>query len=840
MRRCRSAEVAAIALLAIALPAVALPAFGAVGAAWGGGAAPPTPQGFPEVDRLLATIGESDLRIDLLEAWLATLSPREHAAEREAVHRGLMATLRRHLREAPLAEVSRRLDRAEALRGATATATEQAALRREIALFKGVAATAEAGWWRERSRFDPAAAEAPEAIERLAAWLEQSAIDLEAEAARLENHGRGGTSGGGSAREPSAAGEIARWRLLAGWSWLERARLDGDRIAAQRGEALLLPLLDAGVPDPRPVEISLDLRADPGFSRALLGMALARTMTRSLEEGLRWLRLLDAPPVEARLREERRAWALELHLLGDDPDGGLRVLEEWGDLDGVPVSGSTLRRAAAAAIDRSAADARWGPLATGALLQLLDREAFAEVVQLAPSPEEAARHRAGGSAEDRFVDAALIALHRVERSAPPGEAATLLEHAAAAPGATPRAAAGLLLLALEQRLAGDAPIEAALSRFDAARFAALSADAQARAAWWRVAALQRAAAEGTRPRDAWREAADDFLQQAPQHPAAPLLRLQLEGDRMSPRQIAVAAAAAGEGVWQAAARSQAIELLLAGVRSGDASRRRASAEVLRELLPPAPEWDAPVARLAVAEALLASATTPAERVLAEALLSDAPPGWAARAPEHAALPRRLAILQATSALARGDLGAAEAAWQRSEPRSQGEWLGLLASAWEATPTRLDLADAIALLPEASGEWAPLAVGPAAAAWQEAPTQARADRWLAIARAAADRVGETDRAVATAEVAAAAAAARSWAVLLEHARRLLALHEAGSEAWLDAKRFQLEALEQLDPQRAGAVLRQHQALRPQWREQRHGGWFEALARRLGASIPEPVR
>ncbi len=120
------------------------------------------------------------------------------------------------------------------------------------------------------------------------------------------------------------------------------------------------------------------------------------------------------------------------------------------------------------------------------------------------------------------------------------------------------------------------------------------------------------------------------------------------------------------------------------------------------------------------------------------------------------------------------------------------------------------------------------------------TPSAAEPW----RRAAERLAELAdgeaggpwRGEALEAVAAASAAAGRWNDVLDASRRLIAGRPRGGEAWRAAKALQIEALAELDPVQARAVLEQHRVLDPEWDRGAVGMRLRRLHERLPEALP----
>lgn len=804
---------------------------------------PRAPGAAIEVDRLLAAIGERDLRIDLL-AWRIAETPSGREAARLRLFGELAAVAGDWLAESDPQDRGPRLARIEAIAAAASSPREAEALRWEIAIHQGLVASEQAERWRTRSRFHPehamrsaSEAEIRDRFGRSAASLEEGLARRDA--SRRETAERLRRASGIEAdllaeRQLALATDSQRGRFLAAWAWLGLAMLDRDPAAAARAERLLQTMLDAGE-DPAPVEVSMDRRVDPAFCRAIVGMAMARGLARSHEEGRRWLALLEVPIVPEEIAAAVPWWSVELAIAARQPEALAALLADAGDR--LPRRG--LERAAAAAIDGAVEDPRWISVAHAALASLLSRGAIEEVLLLTPAA--VADPRAFLPQDDLAI--AIARLHEGRAADEPRRGALALLAAATSLDLPDAAAAALAAEAIERAL--DAGVDGAMLAEAASspRFASVGPPLRDRLAWLRLASLDRAVGEDRGQR--WSGAAREYLAVSPQGEGATLVRLRLDGTRLAAREIADLAVASDGGAFAAPIAALARQLLRARLADPDASDRRASAEAMVRLqriggaasdAAAAAErcWDQAEALLALGDA--ASRTAAADLLLECEAAHEAAGAAGGGGIADRAASRRWRV-RAELHLAEGELGLAMRSARQAGGETLPRWWGRrLAAAWRSSPQRRDLAEAL-LASIASDETDPelLAAASLAAeqAWTADPSSRHASRWLRHAERVAAS-GTSPEAIET--LARAAASAEAWPSALEASRALLARLPAGSEAWLDAKRLQLAALAELDPARARAVLRQHRALRPQWRSQRHAEWFAALAERLGDAPP----
>jgi len=123
-------------------------------------------------------------------------------------------------------------------------------------------------------------------------------------------------------------------------------RPDNARVAAP----LFAELLGIESAHPQPNEVSLDLRGRESFARAILGLALCKSLTSSSSTAFAWLSLLDHDQAYAPLRKSLPAWQMTIYFTHDDFAAAQRVFED--SLSGEePVPVSWLRLAAVAALE---------------------------------------------------------------------------------------------------------------------------------------------------------------------------------------------------------------------------------------------------------------------------------------------------------------------------------------------------------------------------------------------------------------------------------------------------------------------------------------------------------
>jgi hypothetical protein len=109
-------------------------------------------------------------------------------------------------------------------------------------------------------------------------------------------------------------GQVQETLGIHGWTLYYRSLLaevgGGRRSDAEAAQPLFARVLDTGDAYPKPEDVSSDLRSNDFFANAILGMALAKGRSESLQSALAWLRLLDEPQVGDGVRRQLPAWRL--------------------------------------------------------------------------------------------------------------------------------------------------------------------------------------------------------------------------------------------------------------------------------------------------------------------------------------------------------------------------------------------------------------------------------------------------------------------------------------------------------------------------------------------------
>ncbi len=823
------------------------------------------PRGFGELDAMLTSLGETGLRVDLAIAALE--SPvRSDTDSRRARFESLARPIERWLSEPVSAEERlKRLERASRL-AELAERDEAESLRWPLATGRYLAAASAVDLLRSggASAIGQAAL-----VERVAACAEafdllerESSLERSRLASRLLR-----TSGVETdlvaEEQRRLEAEAVRARFLAGWSQVQRALLASEpteaRLAARQAQARLLPLLDAGSEEPRPSEVSIDRRGDPGFAQTILGAALARGTIEGAAEGRAWLDLLSHPSVDREIVAARPAWELLMLAAADDAEALREMLERGSRAPGSegPLRPEWIRMATVAAWPRAGRSPRWAAALDAALASSASRgdvagigELMSRLAEVAPpaSPLAVAWNEAWTARES--------AIARGDASAWAQAADRLLQTAnllAARGEGGEGGARRLERLAVEALLEADAPAEAIA-------VLARSEDDSPESAWLGIVALDRLRSVGTseereESQRRWNEAGRRFLETHPDHPRASLVAVRLGGDRMDLAALEAFASTRDPQLSREARSAIAERLALA-----DRGERLGLALALRRLGPIAIERGGPeVAKDPAArrEAMgLLEATLVVEDpdpVRAAQLLDRLDPkalavrgvdstprerdAWNLHRAELAWLEGDAAAAQSfrdaaiNEARNRGDSAWASAAARRWLARVAATWSAEQSDAassellWRAAMDVLELAaDSDPVVPAASLE----AMRAAAARWRISGDDGHARSWRGAAWRAAEDAPCVEASISLAEASLVLGDA---AAAIKSARTALTQCSRGEPAWRRAKRLQIEALAEIDPLEARAVLDQLRVLDPDWRQGADGESLAAIDAKL---------
>ncbi len=251
----------------------------------------------------------------------------------------------------------------------------------------------------------------------------------------------------------------ARTVFLLAWAQYYHAWLAGSADEARLAEDLFGEIIDPEVGRLTPDDVSRDLLATDSFARAVLGMALAKSLTAGPDSALRWIDLLELEQTVEPLRAQASAWRMAILLEHGEFREVRHVLEgaaaePTDDREEQALPLAWLRLAAVHALEAANENVDAADLARFAIAQLASSGELPQVLDLAQrfgvewmgdrgfaalyvrgaQTYQQARDRHDG--DEPTTDSELAAMYQ--------EAATHLEGAASQPDAVEfaRAAAG--------------------------------------------------------------------------------------------------------------------------------------------------------------------------------------------------------------------------------------------------------------------------------------------------------------------------------------------------------------------------------------------------------------
>lgn len=147
-------------------------------------------------------------------------------------------------------------------------------------------------------------------LRQLNQQLERSFIAMDRQLSRASS----GAAGTISSRVERLRQLHQQCSFLTAWALYHDAWLNSNVESARAAEEAFARLLLTDSPRPHPSQVSIDLRATEPYARAILGMALSRSLTASSATALSWIELLEEPNTFAALREQVVVWKIVIHL----------------------------------------------------------------------------------------------------------------------------------------------------------------------------------------------------------------------------------------------------------------------------------------------------------------------------------------------------------------------------------------------------------------------------------------------------------------------------------------------------------------------------------------------
>lgn len=670
----------------------------------------------------------------------------------------------------------------------------------------------------------------------------------------------------------------AQATFLTGWALYYQGWLSGRKEPAAAAEPLFAEVLDLKVDRPRPEEVSVDLRRSEPFSRAILGMAMVKSVTASALTAMDWMKLLDHEQTNAEIRSQAPAWRLVIlleHREYADAGALLRARQSAGQ----DIPAPWVRLAAVAAMEAHPSDTSAKQLAEESLALLAARGELAQVLDLAT------RYGADRLNDRGFAMRYVRGVQRFQtaRRAHPGDepagspsvveafkaAADDLEQALSQPDAQnfPEAVAGCHGLIGQARffagdfvMAKDAFLRAAESTVP---------EQAAESLWMAMVCLDRL---GMREKSNEELALiDRFISRFPGDPRTPELLYRRAAARPTPDAADVDRLLAVDPLSPAyhSARRLAAQLLYRlwkqGGADGDRHRRRfadTAFEVLKSERISIGAAEEPARRAFLALAMQAADASvldsPSRRDEAEALLTDLPMLVGSVLEAEPAAAREIAYRGVQLRIAVGDFAGAE--------RRLGEMIGphdtwshaalvaLFNASIEAQSASSDRDDrgahaarvvrlgemmlgpeqAWMKLPESAQNSCRVAVAAASVElWEANSSKEDAERAFALYAKLLQTQGPS--ALLLRPAARVAEALGHTTEALEWWRALSAGLEGGSEGWWEARVRLIALLARTDRARALEVLRQHLALRPEYGPGEWGKELRRIHQELDASI-----
>jgi tetratricopeptide (TPR) repeat protein len=199
----------------------------------------------------------------------------------------------------------------------------------------------------------------------------------------LESDPAGGGIFGGADRADRLSQQLGQCRFMAAWSLYYASWLNDGRTAeAREAERIFAELLLAPTPRPQPHDISRDLRSDEPFARAILGMALCKSITANSATALAWIELLMEEPTADAIRREAPVWRMAVHLEHSEHVQAREALvAALGRHEQVPLA--WLRLAAVHGLEGAAQHVQAGRLARFAIAEMAARGEMQQVLDIA-------------------------------------------------------------------------------------------------------------------------------------------------------------------------------------------------------------------------------------------------------------------------------------------------------------------------------------------------------------------------------------------------------------------------------------------------------------------------
>ncbi len=174
----------------------------------------------------------------------------------------------------------------------------------------------------------------------------------------------------------------AQAAFLTGWAMYYQSWLSGKHEPAAVAEEIFAQVLDISNNRNRPEDVSIDLRSKEAFARAILGMAMVKSILATSATTDEWLDLLETEKANAEVREQLPAWRMVNYLEHLEYAQAGKVLQDLQEQKRtIPVP--WIRLCAVQALEAHPSDQGAKVLAQEAMALLASRGELAQVLDLA-------------------------------------------------------------------------------------------------------------------------------------------------------------------------------------------------------------------------------------------------------------------------------------------------------------------------------------------------------------------------------------------------------------------------------------------------------------------------
>ncbi len=262
------------------------------------------------------------------------------------------------------------------------------ALELRLALLRGSFRSAEkiAERHRLRQADDESVEEARQAFGELTPQLGRLGEELDRRRQTAERRRSRAAGAGVVVRGEEASrfhGLYSQCTFLNAWAMYYHAWLNDAVEHARVAEGLFGELLASESSYPRPEDVSIDLRSEEPIARAILGLALCRSISSTASAALEWIDLLEHPDAFGPLRAQTPVWRLAIHLENNQFLEARRILAEEYEKHEDGLSLLWVRLGAVHALEHAAQDHNARQLGRWAVAHLASRGELAQISDLA-------------------------------------------------------------------------------------------------------------------------------------------------------------------------------------------------------------------------------------------------------------------------------------------------------------------------------------------------------------------------------------------------------------------------------------------------------------------------